>query len=236
MDAVKEMNGIIWVFALIIVGFACVQAMLFVRHALKFNNEHQLLSQSDLRQCVKTGLLSTIGPSVSVIFVALALISLLGPALTFLRTGVIGSPSYELTIATIASSVIGKDLATDALTYSEFTFIIWSLEFAVLGFLISTIITMKPLDKVSSAPQAKSGKPSFGSYAAMTAGVGCLVYITINDFLTSIPNYSAFVAGFIGCAILTWVAKKPGAKWVYSWIMAFAMILGMIAGQVAAGI
>ena len=42
-QAVKNVNSIVLVFAILLIGYVIVQATFFLRHALKFNEKYKLL-------------------------------------------------------------------------------------------------------------------------------------------------------------------------------------------------
>ena len=82
---------------------------MFIRNALMFNKKHRVLSEDEVRSVMKIGCVSAIAPACSIIVVALGLVSLIGPVLSFMRVGVIGSAAYETQMAEIAGIHIGRD-------------------------------------------------------------------------------------------------------------------------------
>ena len=115
-DVISKMNGEVWVFAAILILFVCVQALLFLRLALRFNKKNQLVSKQEISQSAKTGFVSVFGPSISTIVVALSLITMVGSGATFMRCGVIGAPAWELLMANTAAESAGVTLGTAEVT------------------------------------------------------------------------------------------------------------------------
>lgn len=94
-QAMVTVNRICFLFCLLIIGLVIIQAVLFIRNALMFNKKHRVLSEDEVRSVMKIGCVSAIAPACSIIVVALGLVSLIGPVLSFMRVGVIGSAAYE---------------------------------------------------------------------------------------------------------------------------------------------
>lgn len=105
MDAVKSLNGEMWIFASLLIAVVILQAVLFLRLALRVNKKHQYFTREEIGHFLKMGSLSVLGPAFSV--VAISLIAMVGIGLTFMRVGVIGAASYEMMIATTAAETIG---------------------------------------------------------------------------------------------------------------------------------
>ncbi|MDO4754683.1 MAG: DUF5058 family protein, partial [Bacillota bacterium] len=120
-ETIQRINPQIWIFAIVLIGFVVLQAAVFLKMALNFNKKHHVLTSQEVKDAVKTGAVSVIGPALSVVLLAMTLITFVGPATTFMRVGVIGSASYELNIANTAADAIGVSLGTEAVTESVFT-------------------------------------------------------------------------------------------------------------------
>ena len=46
MDAVKNLNGTVWVFASLLIAMVIIQALLFLRLALNFNKKNNLATKA----------------------------------------------------------------------------------------------------------------------------------------------------------------------------------------------
>lgn len=44
MEAIKNMNGTLWIFAIILICLVLAQSFLFLRLAMRFNRKHKLVS------------------------------------------------------------------------------------------------------------------------------------------------------------------------------------------------
>ena len=160
-QAMVTVNRICFLFCLLIIGLVIIQAVLFIRNALMFNKKHRVLSEDEVRSVMKIGCVSAIAPACSIIVVALGLVSLIGPVLSFMRVGVIGSAAYETQMAEIAASTLGVTLGTEGITESTLTLCLFTMTLGSAPFLINTLITVKPMDDamVKAAKSSRSFLP-----------------------------------------------------------------------------
>lgn len=231
-ETVSSMNGTLWVFAALLIAMVIVQAVIFLRAALRFNTKNELVARDELKSAARTGIVSVFGPSISSIVVALSLIAVVGPAVTFMRCGVIGAPPWELMMADISAQAAGVQFNTPEFTQSVFVLCIFGMTFASAPYFINTIITLKPLDAVVAKSKAQAGnKESFIPSLGNAAMIGILGYMIV-DYLKSPAQIVAILtAGIIAYAVIR-VMAKTGKKWLGDWNMAISMVIGMTAGQV----
>ena len=220
-QAMVTVNRICFLFCLLIIGLVIIQAVLFIRNALMFNKKHRVLSEDEVRSVMKIGCVSAIAPACSIIVVALGLVSLIGPVLSFMRVGVIGSAAYETQMAEIAASTLGVTLGTEGITESTLTLCLFTMTLGSAPFLINTLIMVKPMDDamVKAAKSSRSFLPAF-SLAAMMA---LLVYLGANNASKSSPNLVGFAASALCTFALTKYVKKSGKKSLGNFTMSIAM-------------
>ena len=71
MEAVKNLNGAMWVFAALVIALVILQAYLFLRLALKWNRKKNYFTGSEVKSLLKMGSVSVIGPALSCVVVAI---------------------------------------------------------------------------------------------------------------------------------------------------------------------
>lgn len=229
-QAVKNVNSIVLVFAILLIGFVIVQATIFLRHALKFNAKHELFSKDEIKDAVQASAISSIGPSFSIVVIVLAMISLIGPAVTWMRSGVLGSADYELWIADIVSTQLGVTLGGEGFTEAAFTVAIFGMVLASAPFMVNCLITIKPLDKAMM--KAAKKKNSFIPLLGMTAELGMMGYWALENGTKGVPNTIAIIASLLtAMAVVTWCKKGDHPK-LSNWILAIALIAGMFVATV----
>lgn len=224
------MNGSAWVFAGILILMVIIQALLFLRMALRFNKKHGVLTGEEVNLAVRTGAIAAVGPALSTITIALSLIAMVGSGVTFMRCGVIGAPAWELFMASTSSQAAGVEFGSAEFTPAIFTLCIFGMTWASAPYFINTIITLKPLDAMADKASKSTGSRSFLPYLSSGAMAG-LLGCSIMDYLGSVPSFAALcVSGIVGYIVST-VAKKTKNNFLASLNMALGMIAAMIVGQ-----
>lgn len=230
-EVVASMNGTLWIFAGILIAWVIVQSLLFLRHALNFNKKNKVVTDEEIKSATRTGIVSVFGPAVSSIVVALSLIAMVGPAVTFMRTGVIGAPAWELLMADVATGAIGVGFNTPEFTEAVFVLAIFGMTFASAPYFINTMITLKPLDMaVARGQQNTEKKDSFIPILGDAAMMGILGYFIL-DYMQTIPQVIAvIVSATVAYLIIKHIASS-GRKWLGDWNMAISMVVGMTVAQ-----
>jgi len=236
--SVASLQGILWPFALILTGFVCVQAVLFLRIVFKFNKENNVITQEEIKGAVRTGSISVIGPAISVFIIALSLISLVGPATTFMRVGVIGSASFELNLANIAAGAMNVILGDASFTKEAFLVALFGMVFGSCFYFINTIITLKPMDMALSKGSTKKEGKSFLPVVSAASSMGMIGYFAIQYFIPwpisgesyvkLFPSMFAFISSGVVTLLVMAYIKKSGKKSLNDWILAIGLLAGMI--------
>lgn len=229
MEAVQNMNGTIWVFASLLIGMVVVQALLFLRLALRYNRKEQVLTKEEIKIATRTGIIAGIGPSFGTLPVVLSLIVLVGSATAFMRCGVIGAAPFELMMASLTAQVLGVEFGSSEFTESVFTLCLFGMAWASTPYFINTILTLKPLDRAVSAG-SKTKKRSFVPYISNAAMIAVLVNLLMDRFTSVAGVVAAICAGLVTIGLQS-VVKKTGNKMLGSFIIAIAMVCAMIVGQ-----
>lgn len=230
----ENINKIAWPFAILLIVFVCIQATLFLIHALKFNAKHKLYSKGEVLDIARTTCVTTIGPSFSAIIVVLALIPILGSAVTFMRCGVIGAADYELLNANIAVEAIGIPFGSPDFTEAVFTVAMFGMVTASAPWLIHLIFSCKALDR--AVIRASKGKRSFIPALGMAAELGFISYWALNTGSASTENTVGIISSLVTALIFGVICRKSKNKKLKSWTVGIAMIGGMIGATIMNGI
>lgn len=230
-QAVKNVTAAVWPFAIVLLGFVIVQSLLFMANALKFNKKYKLYSNDDLKSIAKSSAVSSIGPSFSVVVVVIAMISLVGPAVTFMRTGVIGAADYELWLADVVATTMGVTIGGEGFTEAVFTCAIFGMVLGSAPYMLNLLITLKPLDTAARKEQKK--KHSFIPILGMTAEIGFLGYWTLSTASGGVPKTVGIIFGLLSSMGVTAAVRKSGNEKLNDWILGIALIGGMVAAAAA---
>ena len=93
MNDVTQLTGspVMWLFSGLIVAAAIFQSAVLYRMAKRYVRRTGVLTEEEMRVCMKAGGTVAIGPAISVFVVALSMISMLGAPFTLMRVDMIGS-------------------------------------------------------------------------------------------------------------------------------------------------
>lgn len=230
---VNPLNKVFWIFGIILALFCCLQTLLFLRMAMKLNKKHDLCTKAELKETIKTSAIATIGPGINNLFLGISLCAVVGGGLTFMRCGIMGTPMFELSQAQYAAAQIGVTLGVDTLTESMWTYLAFAMGFAVVGYMISPLITFPGLDRATDVTRSQKKGQSDGFVKRLVSciTVNCLVYVGAT-YWVNVPSTFAYAASFIIALLLTVFAAKSGRKNLNKWIMLIAIVFGMVVGQV----
>ncbi|MGN0293895.1 MAG: DUF5058 family protein [Lachnospiraceae bacterium] len=187
------------------------------------------ITKEELKKVIKSSVVFSIVPSLSIVVGLFALISVLGVVWSWWRLSVIGSLSYESLIASSVASAIGFSSSAEMLagaTGREFGVVMILMSIGMLsGFLI-----LIPFGKKLSMSVNKTETSSTWKYVLSGTFMLCLfaVYVPVLLFGDAIQA-AVMLTGLVIAVVLGILASKsPKLRWLNEFIMAFSMIGGMI--------
>lgn len=234
MSEVAQANLVIWIFAIILVGYTFLQSGLFVRRALQFNRKHQLLSKKDLRDCVKIGTTAAIAPGVNTVFLAISMMSLVGPGLMFMRFGIIGSPAFELRVLQQAASVAEINL-DNPMTADYLTYFVFAGAVGVMCLIPAPVFTLRAMEMGGRKRAEKTGKPNIIMRALPKVSVAIMGLLGYEYATASLQSGVAYFVGLI-MSIVIYTQIGHGRKKLAPWALLIATVCGITCGQIAAAI
>ena len=186
------------------------------------------ITKEELKRVIKSSIVFSIVPSLSIVVGLFALISVLGVVWSWWRLSVIGSLSYESLISSSVASALKFSSAAEMLekaTGSQFGVVMILMSIGMLsGFFI-----LIPLGKKLSMSVSKSENSSNWKYVLSGTFMLCLFAVYIPVLLIGDTVQAAvMITGLIIAVALGILASKPKLRWLSEFIMAFSMIGGMI--------
>lgn len=226
----KEIISSPLLIALIIVGLLYIVAFSLIYLKKAYTRCIELgISKEELNKVIKSSLVFSIVPSLSIVVGLFALISVLGVVWSWWRLSVIGSLSYETLISSSVASAIGFSSTAEMLEQasgSEFGVVMILMSVGMLsGFFIQL-----PFGKKLSMSVNKTESSSTWKYVLSGTFMLCLfaVYIPVllvGDTIQAAVMLTGLVIA-VGLGILS--SKSPKLRWLSEFIMAFSMIGGMV--------
>lgn len=239
-DILKSANGpMMWVFSLSIIGMACLQSYLIYRLAKKYIRRTGVLTDAEVKTCLKTGGVVAVGPAISVFVVALSMISMLGAPFTLMRVGMIGSAATELTAASIGASAAGVNLGTEALTGQAFTAALWCCAVMSSGYLIFVPLVTRGVGKALNkvlVPEPGQKKSKLAWVLSALLPLVVFAALAVIQFTKSTAHGVAMAVSAVAFLALNVLGGKPERKWLKEWAMAFSVLGGIVAGAVCSAL
>jgi len=230
-EVIQQVNPIMWVFALILIGFVLVQVIVFMQRALAFNKKYSVLTRDEVKMALTTGVVSTFGPSFSVVVIALVTIGLFGSGAAYMRMGVIGSDSYELWLADVAANSLQVELGTQQVTLPIFTVALFAMILGSSPYFLNCFLTLKPMEK--GLNKARTVKGSFASIVGPVAMMALLGYFMASNVANGWLHRIGMLASASVTFVLFTIARKKGWKWLHAWILATSMIVALVVVMIA---
>ena len=185
------------------------------------------ISKEALSKVIKSSLVFSIVPSLSIVVGLFALIPVLGTIWSWWRLSVIGSLSYETLISSSVASAIGFETSAQMLesaTGSQFGVVMILMSIGML----SGFCVLIPLGKKLCMSVSKSENASTWKYVLSGCFMLCLFAVYIPVLLIGDTIQAAvMITGLIIALVLGALSARPGLKWLNDFVMAFSMIGGM---------
>lgn len=206
-----------------ITGFSLAYFMKAKKRALEMG-----ITKEEINNVVKSSLIFSIVPSLSIVIGLVALAASLGTVWSWWRLSVIGSLSYETQIASTLASTLGFANTNDMMANASaetFGAVMILMSFGMLsGFLIQI-----PLGKKlsTSVDKSKGGN----GWSNVLSGCFMLVLLAVYVPVLLIGDTCqalVMITGLVVALVLGAVAKKPHLGWINNFIMAISMIVGMV--------
>lgn len=215
----------LWVCALAVFAIIGLQSWIYIR-AAKTAGEDVGISRKDLNRAFRSGAVASIGPSLAVLLVAIALLTLFGTPAVLMRIGLIGSAATETASATIAAESMGASLGGAGWTQQVFVVAFFAMCISGCAWMLFTLILTPVLkrggNKLSKVnPMAMAlipGSALLGAFAALT--------------LTELPKSGIHVISVVisgaAMALMLLIAEKFTVQWLKEWALGIAIFIALI--------
>lgn len=187
------------------------------------------LTSDELKTAARTGGISVIGPSMSVIVLTLSLVAVLGPAITYMRTGV-GSAVSGSNAVLIASNIMGVTPGGEGFTEAVAAAVLFTMVISSAPYLISCLIGLAPIDKQAAKSVGKSN--SFIPVMGTAASAAVIIYNGAGQARAGIPNAFAVFTGLFMYLAMEKIVKSTGKTRLNDWKLSAALVASMIVGGI----
>lgn len=227
MDYLAVANSpVMWIACAIPVALVILQSVIFMKRAWKTGMEIGM-TQEQLKTAVKTGLITSIGPSIVILVGVVALISVLGGPVSWMRLSFVGSVMYESIAASYGTQAMGIALGDpSAMNVDALFCAIWAMVSGASGWVIFSAFLPKFANKLEK-------NVAKGNDTIIKVIAGVAIFGAFGGFL---PPYIlgfdkatlAVLFGGIIMFICMYLNEKKGIKFLREWGLAIALFGGMI--------
>lgn len=215
-------------YVLVIIGIAYIllQSVIFLRVSLKRAKEIGI-DKKAIANVIKSSAIFTIAPSIAVILGLAALAPSLGIPWPWLRLSVIGSVSYELMAANMASGALGFNSLAEAASSgpNSFGVMMLAMSTGIAGAMIMDILFIKKVSTTVVKLKEKSGE--FGTVALSVLFFAVLVVFIGPIFGEGTVYILTFVSSMLIALVQGILIKKFNIDFLKNFVLAFSLIFGM---------
>lgn len=221
-------DPVLWWIAIPLGAIIMVMAALYIR--MSFRTAASVgLSQAQCVKGLRSGILSSIGPSISVFVVVFSMTAIIGGPLTWMRFVGIGAAPVELAAINLGAETYGAPVGSEnynltAMVSGLYTAIINSCGWVVVGFFF-----IHRMEKVRE--KMGGGDKVWLGLISVTAMLGLFGFLSTPFILALNAKTVACLSGFLSMGILSILGKK--VAWLKEYALGIALIIGMIVGSIA---
>ncbi|MGP9529219.1 DUF5058 family protein [Glutamicibacter sp. AOP5-A2-18] len=219
-------SPVLWLCALGVYAVIFVQCVLYKR-AVKKAAPHVDMPLAEVKESFRAGAVASIGPSLAVVLVAIALLALFGTPAVLVRIGLIGSAAAETGSASISASTMGAALGGETYTQQVFGVAFMAMSLSGAIWMICTLI-MTPLLKKGGNNLAKRN-PAVMALVPTAALLGAFSALTIAELPKSnVHMILVFIfAAMMGLCL--YLAKTLQLQWMKEWALGISIVVSIIA-------
>ncbi|HBV23777.1 MAG TPA: DUF5058 domain-containing protein [Jeotgalicoccus sp.] len=222
--------NIVWIVALFVISVVIFQALVF-RYLAKKAAPAAGLTPQDVTRSARTGFISSLGPSFGIAIVIISLIAILGPPVTLMRIGIVGSAATETAAAQIGANAFGVELGGEGFNSQAFATMVWTMCLGGMGWLLFTLFFTKSLGKVEK--KVRNRNPKAMQIISLAAMLGAFGYLTTEQMITSLNYTVAALVSLVVMVLIMSVADKRDINWLREWSLGISMVFGMFAGSIS---
>lgn len=220
-------NGkLLYILVSMVIVYILIQSYIFLKMSLNRAKEIGI-SKSIIKNIIKSSAVFTIVPSIAIVLGLAALAPSIGIPWSWLRLSVIGSVSYELMAANMASTSLGFSSLSQASASgpNALGVIMFAMSTGVAGGMIMDMLFIKKVNTTVTKFRAKSGE--FGIVALSVLFSAVLVVFIAPVFGKGTVYILTFLSSMIIVLIQGIIIKKYKITWLKNFVLAFSLLLGM---------
>ncbi|NMS91889.1 DUF5058 family protein [Clostridioides difficile] len=219
----------LWIVSSFLVIISVVQAIVFMRAALKEASELGI-ERKGIKAAIRSASVTAIGPSLSPVITLLSLVAVIGAPTTWMRLCDVGAARTELGVISLTSSLSGVEVGSAAFGAEAFSYALWGMALNNLGWLFIVFILGHRMNGIVEKMNMKYN-PVWVKKLLAGATVGLFAYLLSNQIKTfEIPKMTPAIISAIVMLVFTTLFKKNQRLQELS--LGIAMLIGMFGTQI----
>lgn len=218
-------SPLVWICAMAVFAIITVQSLIYMR-AAKQAGEGIGVSRKDLNRAFRSGAVASIGPSLAVVLVAIALLTLFGSPAVLMRIGLVGSAATETASASIAAGTMDASLGGAGWTQEVFVVAFFAMTISGAAWMIITLI-LTPILKRGGNKLSKVN-PTAMAIIPGSALLAAFMALTITELPNSSIHVIAVVISAASMTVMLFIADRFKQGWLKEWALGLAIIISLV--------
>lgn len=217
---------VLWFCTIGVFVVICVQTVLYVR-AARVAAPAIGMPTSELKQSFRAGAVASIGPSLAVVLVAIALLALFGTPAVLVRIGLIGSAQAEVGSASAAALSMGAELGGATYTQQVFAVAFMAMSLSGAMWMLCALIFTPILKRGGKTLATRN--PVAMALIPTAALLGAFSALAVGEMPKSPVHLTLVVISAGVMALCLFIAHHFKLTWLREWALGFAIIISLVA-------
>lgn len=221
---------VLWVLAIGVFAAIILQTVIYMRAARKAGPAADI-SQTELQQSFRAGAVAAIGPSLAVVLVSIALMTLFGTPAVLVRIGLVGSAATESASASLAATTMGATLGGAGYNQGVFAVAFMAMSMSGAMWMISTLILTPILRRGDS--KLRRVNPALMAIVPAAALIGAFASLGIAELGKTPVHIITVIVSALVMGICLALAKKFDLAWLREWGLGISILVGLFVAYAA---
>lgn len=217
-------SPVLWVFAVAVFAVIALQSVIYLR-AITRSAAAADLTAAQVRVAVRTGAIATIGPSLAVALVAVALLPNFGTPGVLARIGLVGSAGYDVAAANLGAQTAGATLGGPEYTQRAFAIAFVSMTAGSLVWMVSALV-ITPLLHHGEAALARVN-PAIMTIVPSAALLGVFFTLALQQSVTSAVHVWVLLTSAATMLVCQGLSVWLKIRWPRDWALGIAIVVSL---------
>lgn len=233
-DYISMVNrGYLTLFVAAILAFVVAVCIIFLRKGWQ-ESLRLGITNAELEKIVMNSIGISLVPSIPIVLSVLVMVPVLGVALPWLRTSVIGSASNELLSATMAADATGVEFTATGMNIQAYINAAWSMTLGCSIALPIILIVLKPICKTYDTFKKKDIRwTNIFSLCALITVIAA--FCVSNGRRGALPT-TVIVSCFLFSYCTTLLGKLEKLKWIKDFSFPLTILVGLVISVITASL